>query len=351
MKILLTIDSLKFGGAQRVLTELANYFSSQGNKVYIIFFNTGEVNFNLNKKNNLVNLNINKANKVIFALRTSYFIRKSIKNINPDIILNFMFPSFFLTITYNLHYPIYISIRNNPKKIQKYDSKLFRKIIFKKAKRIIAQTNYAAEIIREQTQHPKIVVIPNPVKKINRLKANKKENIILNIGRLIKGKGHKDLIYIFSKVNPDNWKLVFVGDGPLRKELEEYATKLNIFKKISFEGYQRCIDKYLAKAKIFAFTSYSEGFPNALLEALAYPIPCISYDCEAGPSELIKDGYNGYLVPLGMKDEYIQKLSRLIKDEDIRKQFVNNSHSIKEKYSVENIGNKYLKLFKQDINA
>ena len=350
MKILLTIDSLSFGGAQRVVTELANYFDDKGYELYLLIIHPNTNRYKINSTVKLIEpkMGRERLNKIIFIPYSILFMRRNIKRIKPDIIFNFIFSSFFLFITIDLIHIKYISIRNNPNKLQKQDSLWFRKFIFKKAHRIIAQTKYAANIIRNQTDIENVDIIPNPVRKVKQYNI-KQDNTILNIGRLINGKGYKDLIYIFSRLQAKSWRLQIVGDGPIREELEQYAEKLNIRDKIDFEGFQTDLDKYLSKAKIFAFTSYSEGFPNALLEAMAFPIPCISYNCNAGPSELINDNINGFLIPTGDKEKFINKLDLLISDSKLREKFKKNAESIKSNYSLEIIGYRYLELFKHDL--
>ena len=87
---------------------------------------------------------------------------------------------------------------------------------------------------------------------------------------------------------------------------------------VSFPGNVVDVDKFILGSEIFAFTSVSEGFPNVLLEAMNGGLACVSYDCVAGPSELIEDGENGYLVPVGHKEVFSERLLNLMKDSNCR---------------------------------
>ncbi len=106
------------------------------------------------------------------------------------------------------------------------------------------------------------------------------------------------------------------------------------------------VPELLNNAQIFAFTSQTEGFQNALAEALAQGCACISYDCITGSSKLISDGENGLLVELDNEAEYFEKLSLLIQDEDLRKRFSLFSHTSVEKYGFKNILSMYDGLIK-----
>ena len=95
---------------------------------------------------------------------------------------------------------------------------LARKIVYKKAAGVIAQTNYAANKIKQNANPENIVVIPNPVNVIDIKTGNKKKSIV-SLGRLSKEKGHKYLIEAFSKIKTNEWELNIIGDGPEKKEL------------------------------------------------------------------------------------------------------------------------------------
>ncbi|MES2847943.1 MAG: glycosyltransferase, partial [Bacteroidota bacterium] len=309
MKICLTNATLHCGGAERAISELANYLAANGHDVTIFLLFKKEVFYSIDKRVKIVEpvFSRNNTNKYLYGIKTIGYIRRSMKTINPEVILNFIFPSFFLLCTVGLRYPIYISIRNNPANKIKIDPVWFRRLTYKKAKGIIAQTSYAAKVIYKQVKHSNIKVIPNYVRVVNR-KNIVAQNIIITVGRLVANKGHEDLLEIFAAVKNENWQLLFAGDGPLRNSLEQKAKDLGIESKTVFAGFQPDIDAVLQQAKIFAFCSYSEGFPNALLEAMATPLACISYDCNAGPADVINDGANGFLIPVGNKKLFAEKL-------------------------------------------
>jgi len=144
----------------------------------------------------------------------------------------------------------------------------------------------------------KIKKIYNPyINKIN-TKKFKKENYLINIGRLRKQKDHETLLKafkIFSKKN-SKFKLIILGHGNLRNKLEKLSNKLQISQVVIFKGWVDDTLPYLKKAKIFVLSSVYEGLGNVLLDAINYDVPCVSTNCPSGPSEILLNGQGGYLV-------------------------------------------------------
>jgi GalNAc-alpha-(1->4)-GalNAc-alpha-(1->3)-diNAcBac-PP-undecaprenol alpha-1,4-N-acetyl-D-galactosaminyltransferase len=176
-----------------------------------------------------------------------------------------------------------------------------------------------------------------PFKQLN----EEKQNIILNVGRLIGTKRIDLLLDIFANSKFEDWKLWIVGDGPERKNLEKKSFDLDIQNYVTFWGNKKDIEVFYSKARIFAFTSNSEGFPNALLEAMSAGLACISFDCIAGPSDLINNGENGYLIKNGDVKDYLIKLNSLINSPELIEQFSKSSVISTKEFEINKIGNKY----------
>jgi GalNAc-alpha-(1->4)-GalNAc-alpha-(1->3)-diNAcBac-PP-undecaprenol alpha-1,4-N-acetyl-D-galactosaminyltransferase len=219
--------------------------------------------------------------------------------------------------------------------------------MYKKAAGIICQTNMAEEIMQRRIGHPNIRVIGNPLR-INEEKFARKENIILNVGRFISSKHQELLVRYFADIQPVDWKLVFLGDGPMLENVRKLACDLALNERTEFMGAKQSIGDYYTKSKIFAFTSLSEGFPNVLGEAMAAGLACISFDCEAGPADLIDNGDNGFLISANDHDEYKQKLKLLIENESLRNEFGNKAKEKALKYRTDHIGNLYLKFLTEN---
>jgi glycosyltransferase involved in cell wall biosynthesis len=338
-KICISVGSISCGGAERVAVNIANDLVAAGNEVFILTLDKKKSLYKIDQRVKILSFENNNKNKFLKYIQVFFFIRKSLKEINPDSILNFIFPTFFLISTIFLKYRIIISIRNNPNNLESFDTPLLRKVIFKRASAIISQTEYAKNVIYNQTKHKNIVVIPNYVREITSENLEKK-NYIINVGKLQFVKGQDKLIKIFSEIPNDTWKLVLVGDGPNENLLKKLSKKLNLNDKVIFTGNVDDVDYYLQQSKIFAFTSQTEGFPNALLEAMVTPLPCISFDCPAGPSEMIENGVNGFLISLNDENQFKEKLTLLMEDEILRDSFCKEALKIKEIFSKELLLNK-----------
>jgi GalNAc-alpha-(1->4)-GalNAc-alpha-(1->3)-diNAcBac-PP-undecaprenol alpha-1,4-N-acetyl-D-galactosaminyltransferase len=349
-KICLIIPSLAAGGQEMVLTELANFLNKKGYEVHIIFLIKLEIFYNLNKniichfpnygyKKNLIY-------KITYRINSIFHIRKKLKNINP--ISVFSLPQGYnnLTLIANLglKFPVFVSDRSSPTKPLDKINQILRKKLYTRAKGIIAQTNFAKIYFKEEGINNKnILVIPNPLRP---LKEKSKIDIVLkkrivSLGRLIESKKFDVLIEIFHEINDPNWELFIFGDGPEREKLELKIKSLGIENSVFLPGKIKNIEVEFDKSEIFAFTSISEGFPNALSEALAYPLACIAYDCIAGPRDLINDGINGLLIPNENRVIFREKLCQLMQSAKLRDTLMLESIKGRKLYDTEKVCQQY----------
>ena len=176
-----------------------------------------------------------------------------------------------------------------------------------------------------------------------------KENVILNVGRLTNQKAQDVLIKSFSQIEDKNWKLLIIGEGPKKKEYQKLIEKLDLKDRVIIKSKTKNIDKYYNSSRIFAFSSIFEGFPNALIEAMHFGIPCISTDCPTGPSELIKDGINGFLIPMNKEQVLTEKINQLISKEDLRLSFGKNGQKTVDKFKVDSVVERWNKIIKRCI--
>ena len=345
------IHSLSPGGMERVIAELLQYFSSFPKaKVHLVLFGRKPELFYNVPANVIIHkpsFEFDNRFRVWYTIRTFYFLRKKIQSLKPDAIISFgeYWNNFVLLALFGLKFPVYISDRSSPQKnIGRFHSFL-RKWLYPKAAGLIAQTHKAAEIAAKEKRNKNIRVIGNPVREISIDPMGKKENIVLTVGRLVKTKNLDRLIRIFADIQMPDWKLLIVGGDAQRQQQKEILTRLvkdlNAENRIEFTGYQRDIDAYYRRSKIFAFTSSSEGFPNVVAEALSAGLPVVSYDCTAGPSEMIEDGENGFLIPVFDDALFTEKLKFLMENAEITDAMAITARNSMEKFSLEIIGKQY----------
>ena len=286
----------------------------------------------------------NRKLRVLHSLKLLLFLIKTIRKIKPMSVLSFgeMYNSFVLLSSFFTNAKYFVGDRSQPDKKWGFFHEKMRKLIYCRADGIVAQTTYAKDFFAKELHHKNIKVIPNPNRNHQYIKTEK-QNIVLYMGRLIKSKRVDLLLDIFSKINNPNWKLWIVGDGPQKETLEKQLYKLNCKDSITLFGARRDIDEFYSKAQIFAFTSVSEGFPNVLIEALSFALPCVSFDCVAGPSDIIEEQQNGFLIPLLDAKMFQEKLALLMSDQELRYKMSENALVSSKKYDVNVISAQFLK--------
>lgn len=346
------IPSLQSGGMERVMTELIHYFNKKKDlELHLILygkerdiFYTLPSSINLHKPDFV----FNQSKWMYSTLKTLFFLRKRVREIDPEVVLSLgeYWNNFVLIALYGLKFPVYISDRCQPDKYLGILHELLRKWLYPKATGIIAQTEIAKKIYFKKSLNNNIKVIGNPIRKLNyNDDILERKNIIITVGRLIKTKHHDRLIRIFKKLDRYDWKLVIIGGDALQqngmRRLKKLIKDLDMGDRVELTGTVSEIDSFYHKSKIFAFASSSEGFPNVIGEAMKAGLPIIAYDCIAGPSEMIDDGENGFLIPLFNDELYFKKLKRLIIDEDLRLEMGKASRKKVEKFSAEKTAEQY----------
>jgi glycosyltransferase involved in cell wall biosynthesis len=336
---------------ERVMSELTIYFcQTQKVEVNLVLYGIKPTIFYSLPGNILIHkpeFIFNNRYRFWYALRTAYFLRKKINQIQPYTILNFgeYFNSFVILALIGIKIPIYVSDRCQPNKSLGVIHDTLRRILYPHTSGVIVQTNTAKEIYQRILPKAKIVVIPNPIRNLNAHSELTRENIVLSVGRLIKSKHHDELIKLFLQIKMPGWKLVIVGDDALRQKnmdaLKALVSELHAEDKVILTGMCNNVDLYYRRSKIFAFTSSSEGFPNVIGEAMSAGIPVVSFDCIAGPSELIHHGQDGFLVPLLDYEGIKEKLILLMKNEDLRKTLGNNAQRSIKKFLPEIVSQQY----------
>ena len=346
MKIILVIPTISHGGAERVMSELANYWAKKGHEVILVLLAKGTKAYELHHDIKVIELGFENPGilkRIFYELKILFTLRHLLRTESPRFVLSFMckYNVFTLLAASFLNLNVYISDRNNPKNKLPFLTSFLRKKVYRYGKGIIAQTELAKEIISKETKNLNIAVIQNPLKNIKLYPEIKKEKIILNIGRLNHQKGQEYLLEIFSDAKLHDWKLVILGSGELLTELEKKAKDLGIEEQVYFIGNVSNVDEWFARSSIFSFTSLYEGFPNALAEAMAAGLPCISFDCDTGPRDLILNDNNGYLVPLHDTRDFTEKMITLATNEDIRIKLGNNAKKISSMLDADHIAKKY----------
>jgi glycosyltransferase involved in cell wall biosynthesis len=336
---------LSGGGIEKAFSSLANHLSSRGYEISAILLFQSEHFYKLDENIKVIEPEIYRQdyNKYIYALKTIPYLRKGIRRFNPDVILSYgeWFNPFVILSTRGLGIPIYISDRMSPTLKLGFVQDTAKKILYRFADGIMAQTSYAKDLIFSRTGSNNIKVIPNPVNVIEKMDLPV-ENQIVSVGRLSREKGHAILIKAFHEIKNKEWKLHIIGDGKERHFLEKLVEELELNSRVNFHGHKRNFSKILSQSRIFILPSLSEGFPNALIEAMSVPLACISSDCVAGPSDIIKHRKNGILVPPNNVIALARTIDMLIEDENLQNQISREAFRVREELKFEKIADTIL---------
>ena len=206
------------------------------------------------------------------------------------------------------------------------------------------ETNYRTHIRRCAP----LYVIPNPVQPKEGCYDSDSRKI-LSVGHLLENKGYHRAIQVAAKVLPQHpdWQWVICGEGPERPRLEEMIREKGLEAQVSLPGLVRDMDSMYRKAAMLVMTSQMEGLPMVLLEGKAYRLPLVAFDIMTGPSDIIDDGTNGFLVEPFDLDAMADKLRLLMEDDDLRCKMAENSAVGMEKFSEETIMNTWKKVLEE----
>lgn len=351
-KIACLIPYLQIGGSERVISLLANEFAKRADlEVHVIVYGREAPSHHvLSEKVTVHRPEFKFDNRVraLSTLRRLGFLRRAIKQGRYDALLSFgeRWNNFVMLACLGLNVRVFLSDRASPEldigRLQAW----LRAFLYPGAAGLLAQTNRARDMARRLGLNDRICVVPNPVVTQQLAAEPGRQNTILSVGRMIATRNYDHLIRIFASLNADDWKLIIVGDDSQRQEhrshLSSLADRLGVSERVQFAGQQSDVQEFYDRAKIFAFTSSSEGFPNAVAEALASGLPVISYDCVAGPSDLIVDGENGYLVELFDETAFRKRLLELIVYEERRIQMSTKARESVARLSVELLASRVL---------
>ena len=350
MKITYVTSTLTSGGAERVISLLANNFAERGYEVEMIALTSISPDYyTLNPKVKFIH-----ADKVSKwgLLGELWWFRRHIKKEQPDVVIAFMEAvyEFVLLALLGTKTPVISSERLDPALIS-WPRKVLRWLLLPTATAHVVQTQHIKHYYNKQIQK-KTHIIYNPVnERVFELPIMERENNIINIGRLYPQKNQKMLIEAFAEIKEryPKWKLIIYGEGYLRKELEALTERLGVKDKVLLPGRNEKVIDEVAKSKVFCLSSDYEGMSNAMIEALCVGTPVISTKV-SGTDELIRDGENGLLVDIGDKDGLVQAFEKLLSHQELREKIGKEGQNLAAKFKMDTIVAQWENLIKSVSN-
>ena len=277
-------------------------------------------------------------------------IAKRLLKIDPDIVISFMTETNIIsTIGCRIiNKPIIIAERINYDFLASRVWASLRKLVYRFSNALIVQTRYDLAKYRCSANTS---VINNPMNIKKMIPNNREEKNILAVGRLNRQKGFDRLIKAFSHLDHKDWTLTIIGEGGERKNLENLIKDLSLEDCISMPGRTETIEKWYQKSPIFVLSSRMEGFPNVLCEAMAYGCACVSFDCIAGPNEIITDKVDGYLVKNGDLDALSTRINLLINDAEERRRIGKEAMKISDRLNIDLIMGQWDNIIEKILRA
>lgn len=351
MKILISIDHFKEGGAERVASVLANELCKK-HEVHILVMEEG-INYPLNLEKIKIHIaKYNKYNKLTKILTKVHRYRQIIKKVKPDIIYSLanimsIYTMVALVGLKNKQMKVITSERTDP--IHEPSSKitqLIRNWAYNKSDCLVCQTPWVKQYF-EQRIKTKCVVIPNPITPNLPIWEGENSNIIMTACRFAHQKNIFLLLESFKKLHKEFpcIKLHIWGDGELRKEYEEWINKNNMTDIISLPGFTRNVTDKMINSYMYVSSSEYEGISNSMLEALGCGVPTICTDCPVGGASMaIDNGKTGLLVPTNDVNALYSAMKMMWKDKNLAKRCSNLSRNINIKFQAEKIVKEWEKL-------
>lgn len=357
-RIFILIHSLGGGGAERVISYLSDLWVREGRSVMIVSMASSSLDaYVIHPEVSRVSLDLAcESSGVISAflsnVRRIIAVRSILKSFKPDVAMGFMATSGVIVGLAGLGLPCrtYAAERTYPPKLPLGAFwECLRRWVYPRVNGVFALTNEGKDWLQKNCRGSKVKVIPNPVVwplpcgepvlAVNEYVSCQRK-ILLAVGRLSSEKQFDLLVDSFCCIaaNHPSWDLVILGEGAERTALVDKVHGLGIGDRVFLPGRVGNLSDWYARADLFVLSSNFEGFPNALVEAMAHGCASISFDCDTGPRDIIHDGVNGILVPpkeggAGLSNS----LDYLMANDLVREDMAVNAASVKNIFSVEEI--------------
>lgn len=345
----LVISDLGSGGAQRVVTALANAWTERGLHLCVVTLAPPESDFfTLDARITRLSIGgLGASHSVLRAVRANFrrilALRWAIRQADAPTVVAFVGVTNVLTIlaAAGLGMRVVISERNDPAKQslgRVWDA--LRRSFYRHADLVTANSRGALEALRSFVPERKLAFVPNPLALAPRAaKSNKAVPTILTVGRLSCQKAHDVLLSAFARVaaNAPGWRLAVVGEGELEDDLRQQAETVGVADRVDWVGRANDPFIYYRRADIFVLASRFEGTPNAVLEAMSCGLPVVVSSSSAGALDLVEDGVTGLVVPVDDVTALAEALSILMRDPALRQSLGKRAQARVQDHGVDNV--------------
>ena len=354
MKILITNATLLHGGAERVISILANEFANIGHEVELLLYYDKPIWYSLDHKVKVTidEAIIGKCGRVKHAL----WRRKYIKHSNADIVVSFLAPFniFNIVALFGVKKKLIVADRNDPSKVpQNKITRKLRNFLYRFADGVVLQSennkNYFSKAVQKKS-----TVIYNPTVvgdcQSSYIKKTEPKKEIVSVGRIIEQKNPHMLLDAFAQIADEfpEYRLKFFGEGDMRDEMTEKTKKIGLEERVTYAGAVSNVFENIQDSALYVMTSNYEGMPNALLEAMCIGLPVISTKV-SGATDVIENETNGVLINCNDTNALVENIRRLLNNRDLRMTYAENAVSLNEKLNVNSISDSWINFFETVI--
>lgn len=353
MRITFVITHLRCGGAERIMSVMANYWSQKGWEVTLLTLDDDSTSpfFELDSRVRLTPLGIYQAssNSLVALwnnLNRIRVVRQAVRDSKPDVVISFLYLVNVLVLlaTRGLGIPIIVAEHNDP--LMDPVSRVWRYLrhwTYHFDAHLVMLTERACSYFPPKVR-AKATVIPNPVPPVSFENETSRE-VTLNkpslvaMGLFFPQKGFDMLLKAFARVKdryPD-WSLTIIGDGPLRVEMESLRDELGLRGRVHMPGLVKAPHQVFKQADLFVMSSRWEGWPTVLTEAMSCGLPVVAFDCRTGPREIIRDGVDGVLVPPQDVESLAAALAGMMSDEPKRERLASRAVEVSERFALDKV--------------
>jgi GalNAc-alpha-(1->4)-GalNAc-alpha-(1->3)-diNAcBac-PP-undecaprenol alpha-1,4-N-acetyl-D-galactosaminyltransferase len=359
VRIAFVLPTFRAGGAERVASLLCNFWVDHGHSVAALMFEApGADQVCLLDERIVLRqfdvLNRSKTLKSIIGtnLRRLGRLRAALKAFEPDVIVAFTTEANVVALwsALGLGVPVIVSERNQPDRPGLgLVRRGLRRLSYPLAAAIVVQTQAIAGWAKERFRVP-VEVLPNPVRLQDActqpLSEENAPKRVIAVGRLVRQKGFDLLIRAFANMAARHldWSLAIYGEGDERSALEAEIAASGLSERISLEGVCKEMDGVYRGADLFVLPSRFEGYPNALIEALAAGCPVVTTDCPGATAEILVRGRYGLLVPPESADALASALDRMMSDASLRAHYAARAREAVLELDVAIVGRRWLDL-------
>ncbi|MFM0169884.1 glycosyltransferase family 4 protein [Paraburkholderia sediminicola] len=368
MKILLFIHSLHYGGAERVAMNLSSEWVAQGLNVSVVTLTSTASDFYaLHDSVERITLDLaggsdGLAGAIFANARRMLALRRVLRQVKPDVVLGIETRPSILAILAGLGLPCKVIATEHIHPPMLFEGKLWeclRRWTYPLADKVVALTQKSKVWLQDNCNCKAVTVIPNsislPIPVVEPVVPPQQvvgagRRVLLAAGRMAEQKGFDILIDSFDRIasNFPAWDLVILGDGDDRRSLVEQVAAAGLNERVLLPGQVGNMPDWYERADLYVLSSRFEGFSMTIVEAMASGCAVVSFDCDAGPGDIITHGHDGLLVrEVGDPQELANALSTLMSDDETRALMASRARAVVDRFSVARVFSMWRDVFTQ----